>query len=295
MTINLSTFRTQLKNLLPDIPTAEIAVIDLDQQVKQAVRLYSLDLPDDITEDVTGDGGQYYDISLLTQWQDGFSNILTIQYPAPDIATDETPTYLEPEDWDTSYYVGNTRYLYLPNHSIAGSDAMRIKYTGFYKWTASSTTTTQTQTAHGFSVDDQIYQEAGTWYKDASGLIATHIVTAAPDADNFTAAELAANVPPAHFFAICHKAACLTCYAIAAKYSRTSDSTISADSVNHPTRAEQFSARAKEYCRMYTDTLGIGGGADGQGNAGTAEFVDWDTAPGWPTSRDYIFHGRHTR
>lgn len=293
MTIQLSTFETQLKNLIPDIPTEELAQIDLQQQIKQAVQLYSRDLPELVTLDVSGDGGHYYAITALAGWNDEFSRIEKIEYPAAAIAGDETPVYLEPEDWDDNYRGGdNARYLRLPNHAPASTEAMRITYSMPYTWAAGSVTLSVAQAGHGFALNDTIYKNsAGVWVADASGLLATHAVSAVADGDNFTAAELAANIPPAHFFAVCHKAACLTCQAIATKYSRTSDSTIGADSVNHPTRAQQFAARSREFCKLYAEALGLGSGDGKGGQPGHAEFVDWDTTPGWPGSRRFIFHG----
>ena len=256
------------------------------------MRLYSTDLPEKTTLDVTGTGARYYAISALTGWDDEFSRVEAIEYPAATIASDEVPVYLEPEDWNDDYRSGaNVRYLYLPNHAPAATEAMRIRYTVPYTWTAGTTTTAVSQTAHGFVLTDTIYHDGTSWVKDASGLLATHAVTVVTDVNTFTAAELAANIPPAHFFAICHRAACLTCQSIAAKYSRTSDSTIGADSVNHPTRADQFAARAREFCKLYSDSLGLGSGDGKGGKPGYAEFVDWDSTPGWPGNRRFIFHG----
>jgi len=295
VTINLSLFVTQVQNLVPDIPSEELSSINLEQQIKQAVRLYSIDLPDEITYDLTGDGGQYYAISSLTSWQDGFSNILSMQYPAPTVASDETPVYLDPEDWDADYYDGSTRYIYFPNHAPASTEAVRIRYSAPYTWAAGTPTTDVTQPAHGYAVSDEVYEDKkGVWQKDSTGLLSTHIITV-KDTNTFTATELAANVPEMHFFSICHKAACLTCQAIAAKYSRTTDSTIGADSINHPSRAAEFRSRAMDFCQMYASALGLSNmmatGAEAQPEPGYAEFVDFDARPSWPGGRRFLFHG----
>jgi len=295
MTIDLSLFRLQVNNLVPDIPGQELSTINIDQQIKQAVRAYSMVLPDEITYDLTGDGGQYYAISSLTQWQDGFSQILGAQYPAPTVASDETPVYLEPEDWDESYYDGSTRYIYFPNHAPASTEAVRLVYTAPYTWAAGSQTESVTQPAHGFVVSDEVYENSkGVWKKDATGLLSTHIITV-KDTNTFTAGELASNIPEMHFFPVCNKAACLICLAIAAKYSRTSDSLISADSVNHPSRAGEFRSRANDFCQLYASALGLpndmAGGVDTTPPAGHAEFVDFDARPGWPGNRRFLFHG----
>ena len=294
MTIPLSTFTVQTKNLVPDIPAEELAAINLQQLILEAVRVYSHDLPEKVTVDVSGTGSRYYTIgTLLTRWIDEFSNVLGIEYPARPIADNATPVPLEPSDWNDDYRDGNNvQILHLPNHSPAATEKMRIRYTTLYQWLASSITQTVALDAHGFSEDNTIYQDAAGAWVAANSLIATHIVTDVADLDTFTAAELASDIPPAHFFAVCHKAACLACQAIAAKYSRTSDSTISADSVAHTSRSEQFAARAVEFCRLYAAGVGLGSGDKGSKAApGTAEFVDWDTTPGWPGNRRFIFHG----
>lgn len=109
----------------------------------------------------------------------------------------------------------------------------------------------------------------------------------------WTAAD-ATTTPTSDFYAICHLAAGLCCQAIATKYSRTSDSTITADSVRQSTRAYEFSKRAKEYISYYENHLGIGSTQDGKPAfvraAGT--FIDFDTMP---YNQDHLYHHRGTR
>lgn len=119
----LSTFRDQVDYLLQS-NADELPEIAVDQQIEAAVERYSHDLPDEVTTDVTGDGGKYYATSNLTSFVDGFSHIVSIEYPAATIASDETPQYLEPEDWDDDYWASSTRYLFLPNHSPAATETM---------------------------------------------------------------------------------------------------------------------------------------------------------------------------
>jgi hypothetical protein len=52
--------------------------------------------------------------------------------------------------------------------------------------------------------------------------------------------------------------------------------------------------RADKFCAMYADHIGLKIG-DGGTSQPSGAFVDWDTAPGWPPGRDYIFHGKETR
>jgi hypothetical protein len=211
--------------------------------VKAAIERYSRDKPEEITVSVSGDGGKYYAISTsLVSWSDGFSQVLAIEYPAPTVASDEDPIYLDPDDWDDSYYDGATRYLYLPNHSPAATEAMRVRYTAPYVATANAYST-----------------------------------------------------PPNDFYAISNLAAGLCAQSIANKYSRTSDSTISIDSVDHLSRAQEWSRRSQELIALYLNHMGLGDGMDGGAIQAAGEFVDWDTAPGWPINQGYLFHGKDTR
>ena len=210
------------------------------------------------------------------------------------MASDETPQYLDPEDWDDDYWDGSTRFLWLPNHAPAATEAMRIRHTAPYDWTASASTEAVAYVGHGFSVDDWLYKEELTWIEATDARIATHQVTAVADNDNYARALLEADPPVQDFFAVCHLAGGLCAQAIADKYSRTSDSTIAADSVDHLSRADQWSRRARELMALYADHMGIGSDA-GTVAPAAGDFVDWDTAPGWSPGRRYLHHGPITR
>jgi hypothetical protein len=181
--------------------------------IRAAVELYSTDRPDTRTEDVTGDGGRYYVLSTsLDYWTEGLSRVMRIQYPAPTIASDETPVELSLSDWDDEYWSEGTRYLYLPSHAPPATESMRITYTLPWTWIVSSTTVTVIQTAHGFSVNDWIVNDESAWKAMASSRTATHQVSASADANTFTAKILEVNVPDADFYAVCHLSSTLLVY-----------------------------------------------------------------------------------
>lgn len=261
-------------------------------QIKAAVERYSQDAPDKLVEDFTGDGGRYYPLSgaspALNHWYVNFSHVLSIEYPAYAVTADHAPTYLQPEDWDTDYQAANVRYLRFPNHSPASTETVRVQYTRPFVWTASTTTTSVNLAAHGFSVNDYLTLDGATWTKTPDARTGTHIVTAVADASNFTAALLQTDLPPADFFAVAYLAAGYCCQAIADKYSRTNDSTITADSVNHTSRAQEFRNRAKELIGLYEKHMGLA--KDSQtALMGTGEFVDWNTSPS-ATRRTWLTH-----
>jgi len=294
MGFNLDVLLAQVDGIL-SADNGELSQLRRQRIIKSAVERYSQDRPDDVATDVTGDGGKYYGIAAsLTSWIEGNSRVVSVEYPAATVASDEQPTMLEAEDWLDDYWAGGTRYLFLPNHSPASTEAMRVLYTVPYAWTASTVTTAVLQVAHGFTTSSVIYLDPddSTWKSAASAEIATHTVSVVTDADNFTANVYEADIPAGDFFALCNLAAGLCCEAIATKYSRTSDSPIGLDSVDHPSRAPEFAQRAKELIDMYEDHMGLNAE---QVRTGSGAFVDMDTAPGWPSGRQYLFHGRNTR
>ena len=293
MSILISVFLAQVDGLLAG-DNDEMPQIERYRQIKAAIERYNSDTQPRAVGDVTGDAGRYYALTgaspVLSGWVDGFSRIEEIEYPAATVASDETPVYLERESWRDDYEASSVVYLYLPRHAPAATETMRITYVAPYVWAVSSTTTAVSQTAHGLSVEDYVYlNSAGSWVEAADARIATHRVTVVTDVDNFTAALLAIDVPTQDFFALCYLGAGLCCQAQAAKYAKASDSTIAADSTTHTTRTGEFARRATEFIGMYEAHLGIG--AEQGSVQGTGDFVDWDTAPGWPAGRGYLFHG----
>jgi hypothetical protein len=138
MAFAVPTFLVQVDHIL-SADNDELSSQAREEQILAAIERYNHDLPDVVTTDVSGDGGNYYGITAsLTSWSEGFSQVIAIEYPAPTVASDEAPVYLEPDDWDDDYWAGGTRYLYLPNHAPAAADTMRIRYTAPYTATANA-------------------------------------------------------------------------------------------------------------------------------------------------------------
>ena len=138
MTISLNTFQSTVDGII-SANDDELSLVDRNDMVKAAVERYSHDIPDEITTDVTGDAGRYYGIAAkLTSWSEGFSQVISIEYPAATIANDEAVTLLDPEDWDDDYWATAVRYLYLPNHAPAATEAMRVRYTACLLYTSPS-------------------------------------------------------------------------------------------------------------------------------------------------------------
>ncbi len=108
---------------------------DLDQddrydRIKDALQQYSHDMPQEFTEDVTGDGGKYYGLTAsLTSWSEDWSQVLRVEYPAATITSDEAPTVLENDTWEVYEGGDDLQYIYFKNATPASTEAFRIRYT----------------------------------------------------------------------------------------------------------------------------------------------------------------------
>lgn len=240
MTIYLNAFEAQVDALIAT-PVEVLSTDWRQRMIKAALERYSADSPDEVSEDEAGDGGRYYALTgagaVLSAWVDGFSRIVSIEYPAAAVASDETPNFLEPESWDDDYWAAGVRYLRLPSHAPAASESMRIRFTAPY---------------------------------------------------TFSGTPAGCSIPAQDFYAVCNLAASLCCEAIASKYSHTSDSTINADSVDHPSRALEFAKRAQHFYKLYLAHIGQ---SKDEAEKAAGSFADLDSAPGWPSGRRYLFHG----
>lgn len=292
MPISLTVFLAQVDEGIR-ASVEEISVSGRLEMIKAAVERYSRDKPQERTEDVTGDAGKYYALgTVLDFWSDGFSYIQSIQYPAPVLASEEQPVYLENNEWDQSYWAElagvQTQYLYLPNHAPAATETMRITYTLPYQWVAGTATAAVAQADHGLAVGDYIYLVGSTWTALEDVRLATSQVTAVADSGNFTHAPLVIDTPQQDFFALCNLAACNCCRAVAVRYASSTDTTINADSTAHTTRSSEFASRAKMLCDAYMLHMGMGEKASSQVTP-AGEWVNWETTPDTVAGRQYVF------
>jgi len=294
MAFALGTFRAQVDSLI-SADNNELIQYRRELQIKAAVEMYSIERPKEATEDVSGNGGRYYPLTggsaVLSAFVDGFSRVLAIEYPAEAVTADHEPQMLDPGDWSDDYWDATLRYLRFDTVAPASGETARVRFTAPYAWSVTTATTSVAQTAHGLSLNDWIYFDGTNWVAAEDEEVATAQVSTVTDADNFIYKSIQCSVPAEHFHAVCYLAASLICEALASKYSRTSDSTINADAVDHPSRATAFSDRAREFRRQYEQQIQRGEAFSNEGD-GTAQFIDIATAPEWPKSRRYLFHDR---
>jgi hypothetical protein len=89
--------------------------------------------------------------------------------------------------------------------------------------------------------------------------------------------------------ALCNLAASLSSGALASAYAQTSDSTITADSVDHMSKSREYAARARVQKQTYLDHLGIK-----EGEAAPASAIK-DAKTNYPGGSDRLTHPRRTR
>lgn len=97
------------------------------------------------------------------------------------------------------------------------------------------------------------------------------------------------TVPQIHEDALCNLAASLCSGALASAYAQTSDSTITADSVDHMSKSREYAARAKVQKQNYLDQIGIK-----EGEVPPASVIK-DIKTNYPGGSDRLTHPKRWR
>ncbi len=81
-----------------------------------------------LIEDFTGDGTQLYDVfSSMTAWSEGFSDIVSVEYPVDD---DDLPVYLDPDsDYMIQGFPAGNKLRFITD-TPAATESFRVTYTG---------------------------------------------------------------------------------------------------------------------------------------------------------------------
>ena len=243
-------------------------MIDLvrERAVKAAMEKYSVDKPGHYTEDVTGNDTHYYDLAtLLAYWGEDVGFVERIQFPATSVASNGSPVYLDPKDWNDSYWDETTRYLYLPHHQPTTAQTMRVEYRMPHIWTVSTVATAVEQADHGFSANDYVINRSGTWASVSTIRTATHQVSAVADTSNFTAKIIQVDIPAVDFYAVCHLSSSIACRELATRYAAMGDSYVRTALSSTQIKTSEYSRRADEYLEMYEKHIGLGDGLIGAG------------------------------
>ncbi len=98
------------------------------------------------------------------------------------------------------------------------------------------------------------------------------------------------TIPEIHEDALCNLAASLCSGALASAYAHTTDSTITADSVDHMSKSREFAARAKVQKQNYLDQIEIGE----EGGVAPASAIK-DIKVNYPGGGDRLTHPKKWR
>lgn len=118
---------------------------EVDEAIQSAVAEYARHRPDQLTEDVTGDGTSFYPLdggsAVLASWVEGFSVVRRVEYPAAAVSASHSPTFLD-VDADVTIYRDATplTYLWLTRHRPSATETVRVTYTSPRVLTASADT-----------------------------------------------------------------------------------------------------------------------------------------------------------
>tara|TARA_Y100000310_G_scaffold341086_1_gene439042 strand:+ start:913 stop:1638 length:726 start_codon:yes stop_codon:yes gene_type:complete len=112
----------------------EITDATVEEAIKQARNIFSQVKPRITIEDETGDDGKFYPLSDLANWDDDFSEILSIDWDAGTrVSSDEVPRFLNKDNGDWTFYRDATvRYLFFPKLSPSSSLTFRVEYTSIH-------------------------------------------------------------------------------------------------------------------------------------------------------------------
>lgn len=131
---------TAVRNRIKDVSATSpyLSDDDIDLAIQSAVGTdYSRHRPRLVTIDITGDGGVFYSLTDESDWEHGFSRIVSVEYPALDVSSDTNrPTYLDSMEDYREYDNGTKVYLHLWNHTPDATETIRLVITKRHELTS---------------------------------------------------------------------------------------------------------------------------------------------------------------
>jgi len=109
----------------------------------RAVTQLAMDVPREVVTDVTGDGGEDYDLDSATvlgatDWTDDFSTVRMLEYQTQTDRADREPYLIDDEDWEIQRDPTNGMTLVFLTATPTTSETFRVAFTG--KWHLDGTT-----------------------------------------------------------------------------------------------------------------------------------------------------------
>jgi len=306
----LTQFKTKVGEILQD-DAGKLTATEVADFIQEAIKQYSKHRPREIVRDITGTGAYDYVIATyLTAWIKGFSIIKSIEYPADQ----RDPEYIEEDDYKI-YEKETGQILRFLNDTPLTTEKIRILYTALHILAEATVTITIaspaviTYAGHKLKPGDAVKfattgalptgLKAGTiYYVILEGLTANAFEVSATQggsAINTSGTQSGAHtcqintIPESDEDAIANLVASLCSEALASAYAHMTDSTITADSVDHKSKSQEFAARAKAKKKIYMDFLGIKEGEVPP----VSHTKDWDV--NFPWGEDRLTHPKKWR
>ena len=298
---------TTVQSLL-QINTSILASTDAGIAVDNAVMEYSKDRPYEVVDHLEGNAVFEYDIAYyLANWIEDFSVVKNVEYPAHS----QVPELIDDIDWEVYKYDTSAYTLGTAASAATTVTMSTVIQAVFFKDDNSVYITDGTNSEVNWLTADgnvtsgvltlknalsQAYTGTGAqiqhrtvlrfpYYEPNTTEIIRVIYTS-----YHTLSDAADTIPAADYKAVTWLAAAYAAYMLSAKYAQSTDSSISADSVDYLNKVDQWQSVGDKYISMYKRHLGIP--TDGSPKA-ASNMKDWDLFFSWGT--DLLFHPRRWR
>jgi hypothetical protein len=298
---------TLVQSLL-QINTSVLSSDDTGTAIDHAVMEFSKDRPFDVVDHFEGKDEYDYDLAnLLSNWIENFSTVKEVEYPAHS----QSAQMIEDIDWevykpDTSAYSLGTAASAATSVTMStAANAVFFKNNNCVYLSAGTSSDVNWLSADGNTTSGVLTLKnslsvalTGTAvtishrevlrfpsYSPATTEIVRVIYTS-----YHTLSDSVDTIPASDYKAVSWLSAAYAAYMIAAKYAKSTDSSISADSVDYLTKVDQWQVVGDKYYTMYRKHLGLP--ADGSPLA-ASKTQDWDLFYSWGTDR--LFHPRRWR
>ena len=142
--LDLAAYTARLQMLVPEDSTGSL--FEAETLLDMAVEKLSMDRPRWVATDVTGDGGEDYDLSAsavcggTTGWVDEYSAVKHVEYETQDDRADAPSYTLGDEDWRVERDPTNGQTLIFAGAEPAATETFRVTFTR--KWQLTATTNT---------------------------------------------------------------------------------------------------------------------------------------------------------
>jgi hypothetical protein len=309
MPYTLTQFKSKVSEIVQD-DAAKLTTTERDNFIQEALKIYSKHRPRDVVREIAGDGSYDYALSNLKAWVKGFSIIKQIEYPA----NQRDPEYIDEDDF-IIIEKATGQFLRFLKDSPSVAEIIRVIHTALHilidavVTISIATPAVISYAGHGKNPGDAFklattgalptgFTAGTTYYVISAGLTNDAFEASATPggaAINTSGTQSGTHtlqmntIPAIDEDAVANLAASLCSGALASAYAQTSDSTITADSVDHRSKSQEFSSRAKIQKQNYLNHLGLKEGDIAPASA--VKDIDVD----YPWGGDRLTHPRKNR